>query len=150
MKASDAEVGKKYLSKKGDPVTVVGSKGDQIVVRIDAIGKQVEIPKHYELRPYDSTKVNAESKSLEKAYKNGKGERKTREGTLASIIDPFLLQGGKTIVEIAAVLGKKAGAAGKGKDLAANVRARMVAYTRKGWRVEKDAKKHIKVVRNKA
>jgi hypothetical protein len=46
----------------------------------------------------------------------------------------------------AAELAKKAREAAKGKDLAANVRARMVSYTRKGWRVEKDEQKRVKVV----
>ena len=34
----------------------------------------------------------------------------------------------------------------EGKDLAANVRARMHTYRRKGWQVEKDDKKRVKVV----
>ena len=67
-------------------------------------------------------------------------------GSLAAIIDPMLLAGGKTVKEIAAELAKKAAEAAKGKDLAANVRARMVSYTRKGWRVEKDDQKRVKVV----
>ena len=53
-------------------------------------------------------------------------------GSLASMIDPFLLAGGMTVKEIAGELAKKAVEAAKGKDLAANVRARMVSYTRKG------------------
>lgn len=71
-------------------------------------------------------------------------------GSLAAIIDPMLLAGGKTVKEIAAELAKKAAEAAKGKDLAANVRARMVSYTRKGWRVEKDDKKRVRVVEAKA
>lgn len=67
-------------------------------------------------------------------------------GSLAAIIDPMLLAGGKTVKEIAAELAKKAAEAAKGKDLAANVRARMVSYTRKGWRVVKDDKKRVRVV----
>ena len=69
-----------------------------------------------------------------------------KEGSLAAIIDPMLTIGGHTVAEIAAELAKKVGDAAKGRDLAANVRARMVGYTRKGWRVEKDDKKRVKVV----
>ena len=79
------------------------------------------------------------------AGKNGGG----RDGSLAVLIDPLLLAGGHTIKEIAAVLAKKAGDAAKDRDLAANVRARMVSYTRKGWRVEKDDQKRVMVVQQK-
>ena len=67
-------------------------------------------------------------------------------GALVAIIDPYLKSGGHTVAEIAAELAKKAAEAAKGKDLAANVRARMVSYTRKGWRIEKDEQKRVKVV----
>ena len=69
-----------------------------------------------------------------------------KEGSLAAIIDPLLLQGGMTMGEIVAELAKKAGDAGKNRDLAANCRARLVAYKRKGWQVLKDAEKRVKVV----
>lgn len=69
-----------------------------------------------------------------------------KDGSLAAIIDPMLTTGGHTVAEIVAELAKKAGDAAKGKDLAANVRARMVGYTRKGWKVEKDDQKRVKVV----
>lgn len=80
-----------------------------------------------------------------KAARNGAG---SRDGSLAAIIDPFLLAGGKTIKEIAGELAKKAADAAKGKDLAANVRARMVSYTRKGWKVVKDDMKRVRIVQS--
>ena len=75
-----------------------------------------------------------------------KPQEAKKEGSLAAIIDPMLLAGRHTTQEIAAELAKKAGEAGKGKDLAANVRARMVSYTRKGWQVVKDDQKRVQVV----
>ena len=80
------------------------------------------------------------------AGKNGGGGR---EGSLSILIDPLLLAGGHTIKEIAAELAKKAGNAAKDRDLAANVRARMVSYTRKGWQVKKDDQKRVMVVQQK-
>jgi hypothetical protein len=71
-------------------------------------------------------------------------------GALSVIIDPMLLAGGMTTKEIAAELAKKVGDAGKGKDLEANVRARMVSYTRKGWKVVKDDKKRVRVTQKKS
>ena len=147
MNAEKAEVGQKYLSKKGVPVTVMGAKGDKIVLRVEVSGNKVEVAKNYELMPYKESKVSKEAKLL--VNSNGKKSGEQREGSLAAIIDPMLLAGGKTIQEIADIVAKKAGQAAKGKDLQANVRARMVTYTRKCWRVEKDEKKHVKVVQVK-
>lgn len=92
----------------------------------------------------EMTKKKAAKKQAAKAGANGKPKKNGH--SLAEIIDPYLLQGGSTVKDIAAVLAKKGGEAAKGRDLAANVRARMVAYTRKGYRVEKDDQKHVKVV----
>jgi hypothetical protein len=83
------------------------------------------------------------------AKKAGRTQGAGREGSLAAIIDPMLAAGKHTVKEIAAELAKKAAEAAKGKDLAANVRARMVSYTRKGWRVEKDDQKRVRVIEAK-
>lgn len=80
------------------------------------------------------------------ANKATKSQGAGREGSLAAIIDPFLLAGGNTVKEIAAELAKEAGDAAKGKDLQANVRARLISYKRKGWQVEKDDEKRVKIV----
>lgn len=71
------------------------------------------------------------------------------KGSLASSIDPMLLAGGMTVKEIAAELAGRAAEAAKDKDLAANIRARMVAYTRKGWQVIKDDEKRVKLLQMK-
>lgn len=148
MNAEKAEVGQKYLSKKGVPVTVMGMKGDKVVLRVEVSGNKVEVAKNYELMPYKESKVSKEAKLL--VNSNGKKSGERREGSLAAVIDPMLLAGGKTIQEIADVVEKKSGPAAKGKDLQANVRARMVTYKRKGWQVEKNEKKHVKVVQSKS
>lgn len=147
MNAEKAEIGKRYLSKTGVPVTVMGTKGDKIILRVEVSGNKVGVAKGYELRPYQEAKVNKESKLLMNS--NGK-KGKQHEGSLAALIDPMLFAGTKTIREMAVELAKKAGANAKGKDLEANVRARMVSYKRKGYRIEKDDEKHVKVVQKKA
>lgn len=146
MNAEKAEVGKRYLSKTGVPVTVTERRGDKTVLRVDVSGNKVEVAKDYPLFPYKESKVSKESKAL--VNSNGKKGRQ-REGSLAAIIDPMLFAGTKTVKEIAAELAKKAGASAKGKDLEANVRARMVCYKRKGYCIEKDEKKHIKIIQSK-
>lgn len=146
MNAEKAEVGKRYLSKTGVPVTVMGAKGDKVILRVEVSGNKVDVAKSYELRPYQESKINKESRLLMNS--NGK-KGKHREGSLAAIIDS-LFDGSKTIQEIADIVAKKAGQAAKGKDLAANVRARMVSFRRQGLRVEKDEQKRVKVIGKKA
>ena len=53
---------------------------------------------------------------------------------------------GLTTKEIAEKVAKEAGDLAKQMDVAANCRARLVAFSRRGWRVEKDAEKRVKVV----
>ena len=93
-------------------------------------------------------KVAAGGEKTQPAKQKGSGTKapKGNGGCLVAIIDPLLLGGGMTVAEIAVELAKKAGDAGKNRDLAANVRARMVSYTRKGWRVQKDEQKRVKVL----
>ena len=146
MNAEKAEVGKRYLSKTGVPVTMMGLKGDKVILRVEVSGNKVDVAKSYELRPYAESKINKESKLLMNS--NGK-KGKHREGSLAAIIDP-LFDGTKTIQEIADIVAKKAGTAAKGRDMQANVRARMVTFRRQGLRVEKDEKKRIMVIGKKA
>jgi len=150
MKASEAKAGEKYLSRTGIPVTVMGSKDGKVLLKLETTGTTITVNRDYELKPYNEKGINKESQVLMKVNGKGKKAKAKKEGSLAAIIDPMLLSGGKTTQEIAAELAKKAGDAGKNRDLAANVRARLVSYTRKGWQVVKDDKKRVKVVQKKA
>ncbi len=152
MKANEAKVGEKYLSRTGIPVTLTGSKGGKFQIKLETTGTTTSVNGDYELKPYDEKGVDKESRILLKL--NGKGNggkaKAKRAGALSAIIDPYLLAGNKTTQEIAAEVSKKAGDAVKGRDVNANVRARLVSYTRKGWQVIKDDKKHVKVVQKTA
>ncbi|MBI2069481.1 MAG: hypothetical protein HYT79_02685 [Elusimicrobia bacterium] len=145
MNAEKAEVGKKYLSKTGVPIVVVGAKGDKILVKLLTTGNQVDVPKDYELQPYDEKKITSIARVHLRT--NGKGAKGSKQKTesLAALIDPYLISGGHTVKEIVAELAKNAGDLGKNKDLGANCRARMVSFKRKGWQVLKDDKKRVKV-----
>lgn len=92
-----------------------------------------------------SGKVGVVAGGRKVARKNEAG----KEVSLSTLIDPFLVAGKHTIKEIAGELAKKGGELAKGRDLAANVRARMVSYTRKGWQVIKDDEKRVKLVQKK-
>lgn len=148
MNATDAKIGQKYLSKKGTPVTVVSHKGDKVVVRIGGSDNDIEVAKNYELKPYKESRISKEAKTLIRASRtNGPG--KPKRPSLSSVIDPMLFAGGKTAKEIAEIAIKQVADLAKGKDVGANVRARMVSFSRKGWKIEKNEKKHIRVIKPK-
>ncbi|OGS08238.1 MAG: hypothetical protein A2270_10425 [Elusimicrobia bacterium RIFOXYA12_FULL_51_18] len=152
MKANEAKVGEKYLSKTGIPVTMTGSKAGKVLIKLETTGTTIMVNGDYELKPYDEKGIGKESKLLLKVNGKGKtggGAKAKNGGSLAAIIDPYLLSGGKTTQEIAAEVAKKAGDAGKGKDLEANVRARCWTFKKKGWQVVKDDKKRVKVFQKK-
>ena len=144
MKASEANIGGKYLSRTGIPVTAINAKDDNVLLKLGTTGSVIRVNGDYELRPLESAKHVQTPKSGKKPAPSGKSGAH-KPGSLASIIDPFLLNGGHTVKEIAAELAVKAGDAAHGKDLEANVRARVVSYTRKGWQVLK-AGKRVQVI----
>jgi hypothetical protein len=151
MNAIDAKVGQKYLSKKGTPVTVVGHKGEKVTLKISGSENEIDVAKNYELKPYRDTEVNKEAKILIRANGGGRGKggRKPSKESLSATIDPMLFAGGKTVKEIAELAIKNAPDLAKGKDVEANVRARMVSFSRKGWKIEKNDKKHVRVIKPK-
>ena len=147
MNAIDAKVGQKYLSKKGTPITVVGHKGDKVVLKIGVSENDIEVAKTYELKPYKESEVSKEANLIRAGLPKGSG--KPKGPSLSTVIDPILFAGGKTAKEIAALAIKQAPDLAKGKDVEANVRARMVSFSRKGWKIEKDDKKHVRVIKPK-
>ncbi len=150
MNASEAKLNEKYLTKSGIPVVVVRRDGDKVVLRAETTGNENTVERTYPLQAYTEEKVNRDAKLLlkanGKAKKDGKSGKKVRDGSLAAIIDPFLVAGGHTIKEIAAELKKKAGPQANGKDLEANCRARLWSFKRKGYSVERDTQKRIRVI----
>jgi hypothetical protein len=152
MKASEAKMGAKYLSKTGIPVTIIGVKNGKVLIKLETTKTTVAVNGDYELKPIVAPAVSKEAKQSAKGESKVKTEVKPMAPaikSLSALIDPMLLSGGKTVKEIAVELLKKAGEMAKGKDLEANVRARMVSYTRKGWHVAKDDKKRVKVLQKK-
>lgn len=152
MHAGNAEVGKKYLSKKGTPVVIVRFKDDKVVLKIAGSDNEIDVAKNYELKPYKAAQVSKDARALAHTNSRGNGKkpgRKSKDGSVASFIDPLLFSGGKTVKEIADLVTKQAAELSKGKDMQANVRARLFGFRRKGFLIEKDGKKRIKVIQKK-
>ena len=149
MEAIKAKVGERYLNNKGTPVTVVGVKGDKVLLKVSGSDNEVPVDKNYEIKPFTPSGVSKDAKLLIRA--NGKGRGRTGKNvagvSLAALIDPFLFAGGKTVREIAELVTKKAGKLANGKDMKANVRARLWNYKKKNYVVQKDDKRRIRLVK---
>jgi len=156
MKAGTAVIGKKYLSKNGIPVTVVEFKDDKVVLFSEVTKMKIPVSQNYPLKPYEED-VKPVSEELVKGKVSdllnsiGPGIPRKRviinpkAETMASVIDPYLFEGGRTVKEIVRLIEKRKLAIIEGKDLHANVRARLVNYTRKGFQIERAADKKVKV-----
>jgi len=152
MNKQTMEVGSKYLTLKGIPVTLLEVRDNKRIVRVETTGNKLELTADYKLLPYEESKIAHDAKVLLKANgksKNGKVPA-ARDGSLTAIIGPMLASGRFTVKEIAAEIKKKAAALCVGKDLEANVRAACYSAKRRGWKVERDAQKRIKVIAKKA
>lgn len=149
MNAIETKVGQKYLSPKGTPVTVIAHRGDKVILKVSGSDNEVPVAKTYALKPYKAAEVSRDARAFERANGDPKKGGRKKEGSVATLIDPLLFAGGKTTQEIAALVTKQAGALAKGRDINANVRARMVTYSRKGWKIEKNEKKHVRVIKPK-
>jgi hypothetical protein len=149
MLAGTALVGTKYLSKTGIPVKVVEIKGDKVVLFSEATQTNITVSKNYPLQEFEEQKVSTEAKALMKANGSDKSGKpgKPKGETLAAVIDPYLFAGGMSVEEIVKEIEKKKLPVANGKDLNANVRARMVCYSRKGWKIEKTEDKKVKVIK---
>ena len=158
MKAGAAVVGEKYLSKNGTPVKVVEFKDDKVVLYSEVTRMNIPVSKNYPLREYKEPehplstesmkdKVNALMDSIGSPTPKETVKVKPKGETIASVIDPYLLEGdGRTVKEIVKLIEKRKLAIMEGKDVSANIRARMVAYSRKGYSIEKSADKKVKVI----
>jgi len=149
MKASEAKIGHKYLTRTGATATMSGKKDGKIVMTL-ASGITFRCGPDYELKSIDG-KAHKAKTVVTPEHKPAVTLTivQPRVVSLASIIDPLLMSGGHTVSDIAVEVRDKAGDAVQGKDVEANVRARMVTYTRRGWRVVKDADKRVKVIQGK-
>jgi len=149
MEAIKAKIGEKYLNGKGTPVTVAGIKGDKVILKIAGSDNEIPVGKTYELKPFSKAGISKDAKALSQA--NGKTQskngKKPKEGSLASLIDPFLFEGKHSVREIAELVTKKAGKLPANLDMKANVRARLWAYKKKNYVVQRDEKRRVRLVK---
>jgi hypothetical protein len=168
MNAKDAMIGTKYLSPTRVPVVMRGMKEDKVLLEVLVSGNTVEVKGDYQLIPYNveqvdkMSKVMLDEREVAKEIRQAKKkenvetketktmstdtEKKTRGG-ISAIIDPLLFEGGRTVAEIVEVVKTQNPELADGRNLTVNVRVRMSTLQKRGFRLEEDAQKRVKLVK---
>lgn len=131
--ALEITVGGRYLTPAGVPIQVLGLAGEQLLVQSLASENRFYIPAGSPLRLWGSDEPafpvkETSNRPIDEAQPTKPPEKQP----IAPLIDAMLLAGNMTMKGILRELRRKASAACHGKDLRANVRARMSHLRRKG------------------
>ncbi|MBI4679175.1 MAG: hypothetical protein HY748_16490 [Elusimicrobia bacterium] len=143
-------VGGRYLTLTGLTVQVAALRDDSMLLRSLASGNEFEAPAGYELRPMGQGKASlplkpaAAGRGTDKA--NGPGRPKASDKPLAPLIDAMLLAGNMTMGGIVREVKRKASASCKGRDIRANIRARLYWLKKRGCRVETNDQARMRAV----
>ncbi len=140
------KVGQCYLTPTGVAAQLVGKADGYLMLRSLATDTRFTLPVACPLKPADGKGREARFGPTSTSPSEPQAPSR-REQPLAPIIDAMLLAGGKTIRGIVRELQRKASAACHGRDLRANVRARLYWFRHKGCSVRQDVQGRIQVWR---
>lgn len=140
MPSLDPRVGNRYLTIAGAPVQILEVHEGIMVLQGLASDNRFCVPTAYPLQPFDQGKAAWEMRPAPYSARSKVKGQLAPNKPLAPLIDAMLLAGGMTMIGIIRELRRKATMACHGKDLKANVRARLYllrkqgkAATIKGW-----------------
>ena len=125
------KVGQCYLTPTGVAAQLVGKADGYLMMRSLATDTRFTLPVACPLKPADAKDVDTRFQPTSSSPSEPRVPSR-REQPLAPIIDAMLLAGGKTMRGIVRELQRKASAACEGRDLRANIRARLYWLRRKG------------------
>jgi hypothetical protein len=142
------DVGSRHLTPTGLPVQVAEIQaGGTMVLQSLASDNRIAVPAGYPLLNYRESAFETRGSAYSRRPKRAaSGATPRPPKPLAPLIDAMLLAGDKTMRGILRELRRKASAACRGRDLKANVRARLYWFRKKRGRIERDKQGHLKVV----
>jgi len=118
------KAGQDYLTASGLPVRLLGREGESMVLQSLQTDNRFFVPATYPLKPLKERPSSLELRPA--PYKEStRSTPEERKRPLAPIIDALLMEGGRTMKGLVREVKRRASAACRGKDVAANVRARM-------------------------
>lgn len=147
MPIRDPRVGNHYLTPSGLPVKVVTLGQEHMALQSLASDNLMRVSSSYPLEQLQPQRAAA---TLRPDPYHPRGPRPRREArapkSLAPLIDAMLLAGNMTMRGILRELRRKASAACRGRDLEANIRARIFWFRRKGRSAHRDERGRLRVV----
>ncbi|MFN0117970.1 MAG: hypothetical protein ACKVQC_06750 [Elusimicrobiota bacterium] len=138
MSAYKIKTGGRYITATGIPVRIISVTNKAILLKSLQSDNRFSVSAGYPLRA---------SKENREVVTNMSQESAASARPLAPLIDAMLLKGGMTMRGIVRELKRRASASCNGRDVAANVRARVYWLKRRGYRPERDSREKLKVTR---
>lgn len=146
MGAREPQVGFEYATASGLPVRVVAVHGGQVELQSLASDSRFYVPASCPLGPMTGPNLSVARRSYPQQVRGRAAGAPVRPNkSLAPIIDAMLLAGWYSMRGIVRELRRRASTACRGKDLQANVRARLYWFRRKGRSADRDAQGRIHV-----
>jgi hypothetical protein len=144
MGAREPQAGAEYATASGLPVRVVAVHDGQVELQSLASDSRFYVPASYPLGPMTGPNLTVARRSRPYQARDPAAGAPIRMRPIAPIIDAMLLAGNMTMRGIVRELQRKASAACHGRDLQANVRARLYWLRRRGRLVSRDRLGHVK------
>lgn len=140
--------GDRYLTVTGAPVQILKIQEDYVLVQSLASDNRFYLSKEYPLCPF---KPEAAAWDMRPGRYIARSEqpkslRVAPQKQLAPIIDALLLEGGRTMRGLVREVKRRASSACKGKDVRANIRARIYWFKKKGYQMKINSLLQIRII----
>lgn len=145
MSSRELRIGAEYVTVSGLPVRVIAVNDGQIELQSLSSDSRFHVPADYPLGPMIGPNLAVARRSYPNKVCVPAAGAPARNKPIAPLIDAMLLAGGKTMRGILRELRRKASAACRGRDLKANVRARLYWIRKRGYRIQKNSQGHLQV-----
>ena len=99
-----------------------------------------------QLRKHELSQVKKSIRNLNSVKSEDHDRSNGHREPLSSLIDRLLLKGGLTMRGLAREIRRKDSVSCKGKDVRANIRARIYWFKRKGYRIERNERGWVRIV----
>jgi hypothetical protein len=136
MKVEEGQVGQKYLTLQGIPITILKVLPSKVLLKSEATKNEIEVKHGYPIREYQEDQIESESRALMHSKDSQEGSRTSGIRRLSEVIDSYLSQGRYSAKDILERITGIPEAEGYG-SLLANIHARCTVHKRKGDRIQK-------------
>lgn len=136
--AEGLKIGENYLTSTGLPVRLIRAEGAAVVLQNLATADIIVLPASYPLEPFIEGEATLPVRVMPCEGPGSRTPVAQARKLLAPIIDALLLKGGISMLGVVRAVKRRASASCRGKDVKANVRARIYWLKRRGFTIDTD------------